>query len=268
MQRKQHNMKIGIVVVATNSYFPLGLRFINNWMRFYKGARDIYFHLFSDQSPTDYVATHNKIHIIHHETSHSNWVNATNSKFTNILSLENEDIDHIYYFDADTKIYQEFTEEWFIGDIVGGEHFGNPSWMKDNKNFERNAKSAAYVPLDTNLPQMYYLGAFFGGNRDEVIKMCNVLCYKQLKDKEIKFEPCWNDESYLNCYFHYYPPTRAVLFKDFKFAISDKGGIKETRNPNPKKDVQDVLDNIKQNKTGWWDISNGQFKLISENNIA
>jgi hypothetical protein len=184
----------------------------------------------------------------------------------NIISLAASDVDYIYYFDADTKIYRDFTEEWFIGDIVGGEHFENNLSMKDKKNFERNPKSTAYIPLDTPLPQMYYLGAFFGGRRDNIIAVCNTLLQNQLKDKEINFEPCWNDESYLNAYFHYNPPTYTILTVDFKFGISDKGGIQGTR--HPKKDVQDLLNDIKTNKANYWDISKGQFKLVQKNIIA
>ena len=78
---------------------------------------------------------------------------------------------------------------------------------------------------------MYYLGAFFGGQKDNVINFCKVLKMWQDEDKKIPYEPGVNDESYINKYFHIYKPT-TVLFKDFAFKISDKGGIGETRNTN------------------------------------
>ena len=36
-----------------------------------------------------------------------------------------KDEEYLYYFDADTSINKDFTEEWFIGDLVGGEHYCN-----------------------------------------------------------------------------------------------------------------------------------------------
>jgi hypothetical protein len=259
-------MKIGIVIVATNAYFPLGLRFINGWMRFYKGQHEIRFHLFTDRSPGEYLELQDGYEVIHHNVSHDRWVVAVNSKFANIASID-DDLDYIYFFDSDTKIYREFTDEWFIGEVVGGEHFGNNCWMKDAKDYDRNPASSSYVPIDTSLAQMYYLGAFFGGKKDKIKSICNILIEMQKKNKELKFEPRWNDESYLNCYFHYNPPTKVVLIRDFKFAISDKGGMSHTR--NAKKDIEDLLSSIKANKKNVWDISNGEFKLVeSRNNIA
>jgi hypothetical protein len=85
------------------------------------------------------------------------------------------------------------------------------------------------VPLDTQLKQVYYYGAFFGGKKDMVVDFCNILIEKQKKDKEIPYEPLWNDESYINQYFHYNPPTTIPCDK-FKFYVSCKAGFENTRN--------------------------------------
>ena len=49
---------------------------------------------------------------------------------------------------------------------------------------------------------------------------------KSTKDKKINYEPIWNDESYINNYFHYNKPS-TVLNKDFEkyLTISDKNGF-------------------------------------------
>lgn len=228
-------MNIGIVVIATNAYFILGLKFIKRFLHFYKGSNNIIFFFFSDTDPTDYVPSTMNIKYINEV--HNNWVEGTNSKFKNIISLENEDIDYIYYFDADTNVYKHFTDEWFIGDIVGGEHFGNRTWMKDNKPYDRNPKSKAYIPEDTTLPQMYYYGAFFGGTKYNVINLSKLMFSWQQEDKKIPHEPIFNDESYLNAYFHYNPP-HTITNENFNFLVSDKGGIGETR--NTKLDIESI----------------------------
>lgn len=247
-------MKIGIVLVATNAYFVLGVRFIRRFMHFYKGQAEVKFYFFSDTDPNDYVTADIK----YINTQHNSWVDATNSKFVNILSLQDESVpcDYLFYFDADTNVDKGFTEEWFLGDLVGGEHYGNRTWMVNKKGFDRNPASKAYVPLKTPLPQMYYYGAFFGGKTENVLEFCKVLRNNQLEDKKINYEPGVNDESYINQYFHYNPPTKVVPSDGFKFLVSDKAGLGETR--RTELDTEPIKQWIRLNKDKLFDIKYGK----------
>lgn len=248
-------MKIGIIVVATNSYFVLGIRFIKRFMHYYKGNSNVTFYFFSDTDPLPYVSGINVVHI---REKHENWQDGTNSKFKNILSLQSilNNTDYLYYFDADTNIDKDFTEEWFIGDMVGGEHYANRLWMATNKAYDRNPKSRAFIPVNTKLPQVYYYGAFFGGKTNNVVNFCKILRDNQLADRKINYEPGVNDESYINQYFHYNPPTRIVGCDQFKFLISDKGGLGETR--NTKLETKQLKEEILE-KNAIFDIQNGKI---------
>jgi len=237
-------MKIGIVVLATNAYFVLGIRFIKRFMQFYTGKEKIKFFFFSDIDPKDYVPDDIDVEYIH--TVNHNWVDGTNLKFISIISLENQDVDYLFYFDADTNVNSEFTEEWFLGDMVGGQHYGDQTWMLVNKPFERHQRSKAYIPKYTAHPEMYFYGAFFGGTKEKMISFCRLMRSYQLTDREWGYEPGVNDESYINREFHFNPPERIVLCKDFKFLISDKGGIGETRNMNL--DVSHIKSALKAHK--------------------
>lgn len=225
---------IGIVILATNAYFVLGIRLIKKFMYYYKGDSNITFYFFSDTNPKDYLP--DSIDVVYTYTTNSNWVDGTNLKFSSILTInERLKSDYLFYFDADTNIGQDFTEQWFIGEMVGGQHFGDQDWMsldRDGKAYDRNIASKAYVPFNTPLPQMYYYGAFFGGTATNMIEFCKIMMFWQQEDKKIPYEPCVNDESYINAYFHFNPPSKVVATRDFAFMISDKGGIGETRNPN------------------------------------
>lgn len=245
-------MNIGILILATNSYFVLGIKFIKRFLHFYTGNSNIVFYFVSDEDPRPYLPTNFPVKYI--PQKHGSWREGTNSKFSNIISLENEDIDYIYYFDADTNVYQEFTEEWFLGDLVGGEHYGNQSWMKDKKPYDRNPMSKAYIPVNTDKPQIYYYGAFFGGKKISVINLCKILKSWQDEDKKIHYEPAVNDESYINRYFHYNPP-KLVESINFPFSISDKSGIGETRNISL--DVTHIKDDLAKYKDNLINISNG-----------
>lgn len=252
-------MKIGIVILATNAYLVLGLRFIKRFIHYYRGNYDIVFYLFSNEDPSPYLP--DNINIKYYHQIHLSWVDGTNSKFKNILDIQEDlkSVEYVYYFDADTNIKAPFTEEWFLGDLVGGEHYGNRSFLKNGIGFDKNPLSKAYVPKDTSLPCIYYYGAFFGGTVENVIKFCNVLRNNQLEDKKIPYEPGVNDESYINQYFHYNPPTLTVPTEKFRFVISDKGGIGETRNTSL--NISEYKKVILENKNIPFDIVDGKILI-------
>jgi hypothetical protein len=249
--------KIGIVVLATNAYFVLGVRFIKKFMHHYKGDSEIKFYFFSDEDPHPFIQ--DDIKVEYHPAHHRSWVSATNDKFRNIIDLADCDSDYLYYFDADTSVSRDFTEEWFLGDLVGGEHYGNRGWLKGGAGFDKNPISKAYVPADTTLPCTYHYGAFFGGKKDKVIEFCKTLRRWQIEDKKIPYEPGVNDESYINAYFHYNPPM-TVPCEKFMFDISHKGGIGETR--NVKLDITNIKVDMLFHKNDVYDISNGKIVLL------
>lgn len=226
---------IGIVILATNIYFVLALRLIKNFIFYYTGECKLNFYVFSDTCITDFLPPDiDNVHFYY--SQNKNWVEGTNSKFLNIISIEDDlkNCDYVYYFDADTNVYKQFDEKMFLGEIVAGQHYNNSYTPK--KPYDRNPKSKAYVPEDTELEQIYYYGAFFGGNVEKVLRYVKIFRAWQLEDKKIKYEPRWNDESYLNKYFHYNRPTLIVPSKDFGkiFGVSDKGGINQIRNTKNK----------------------------------
>lgn len=253
--------KIGIVILATNAYFVLGIRFIKKFIHYYKGNYDIKFYFFSDEDPIDYIS--NDIDIKFIKTNHNSWVDATNSKFKNIINIKellNKETKYVYYVDADTNITKPFTEEWFIGDTIGLEHFGNNSWMQDVKGYDRNPLSKAYIPLDTPLFQIYYHGCLFGGKTDIIIEICKLLYNNQLEDKKISYEPVVNDESYINQYYHYNPPTLTVYLNEYMFGVSDKGGLNDMRYPDL--DVSELKTQMLKNKFKIFDLENGNLKIF------
>ena len=225
-------MNIGIVIICTNGYLPLGIRLIKKFINHYKGSNNLKFIVFNNESNIyNYLSEIEIPYVESISNEHKSWQDSTNSKFTNILSIHDMDLDFIYYIDSDTNIVNDFDDSWFIiGDLVAGEHFANRTSMLYKKNFDRNIKSCAFIPYNSNeINKMYYYGAFFGGRKEEVIKMCKILYNWQIIDRLIGYEPCANDESYLNKYFDDNKPS-IIFNNDFKFTISDKGGFNELRN--------------------------------------
>jgi hypothetical protein len=250
-------MNIGICILATNRYFLLGLRFIQKWRLHHKGDKNVTFYLFTDNDPSNYINTDDVVYV---HSENSTWVEGVNSKFSNILKLKNVEEDYLFFFDADTNITKDFDESWFLGDRVGGQHFGDQDWMKQVKGYDRNPSSSAYVPYDTNLPQMYYYGAFFGGSKKEMLSLCRKILKAQEDNRKIGYEPGVNDESYLNREYHYNPPTKVVLCPDFSFVISDKGSIDNMRDVNA--DYSKELFLLKDNYNTPFDVIGGVIKFI------
>ena len=248
-------MKIGIVILATNAYFVLGVNLIRKFSKHYKGNAQITFYFFSDINPKEYLPEGINVQYTHQV--HTNWLDGTNSKFTNILSLENTDEDYIIYLDADTGISKDFTEEWFIGETVGLEHFGNNDWMKDVKGYDRNPQSKAYIPLDTSLFQIYYHGCLFGGQKNKLMEICKILYANQLEDKKISYEPGVNDESYINQYYHYNPPTLTIYLDKYMFNVSDKGGLRETRDMGL--NLESLKEEMRSNRYNEYDLREGKL---------
>ena len=247
--------KIGMVILATNAYFALGVHFIKKFSHHYKGDAKITFYFFSDTDPKDYLP--DGIDVEYINQVHDTWMNATNSKFINILSLEDRDVDYLIYVDADTSVSKDFTHDWFIGDTVGLEHFGNNGWMKDIKGYDRNPASKAYVPLNTPLFQMYYHGCLFGGKKSNIMEACEILYNNQLEDKKIRYEPGVNDESYINQYYHYNPPTLTVYLDKYMFNVSDKGGIEHGRDVNF--NITELKEQMLLNKDNLYDLQGGKL---------
>lgn len=254
--------KIGIVILATNAYFVLGVRFIKKFMHHYHGKSKIKFYFFSDEDPTNYLS--DDVEFAFFNQSHTDWVSATNSKFKNVVDIKEQlrsEVDYVYYFDADTNVSRSFTEEWFLGELVGGEHFGNRSFLANGQGFDRNPIGHSYVPLSSTRPYTYHYGAFFGGITENIINFCETLKYYQIDDQAKGYEPPVNDESYINAYFHFNPPTYSVPCEKFAFDISDKGGLGETR--NTKLDVSKLKEQMLMYKNELFDVHNNIIKKLT-----
>lgn len=250
MKRK----RIGIVILATNVYFILGLRFMKRFIHFYKGDCEVVFYFFSDEDPTPYIPDNIKVKFFNQ--NHTNWRDGTNSKFRNIVNIKenlSSDVDYVYYFDADTNIDKPFTEEWFLGETVTGEHYGNRSWLSNGAGFNRADLGHDYVSIYNELPYTYRYGAFFGGITEKVIEYCKILMDYQIEDSDRGYEPPNNDEGYINAYFHYNPSTYTVPTEKFEFLISDKGGFEEIVRISDT-DINSIKKELLENKEKLFDL--------------
>jgi hypothetical protein len=85
-------------------------------------------------------------------------------------------------------------------------------------------------------------------------RVYNRIKVKSEKKENVISKMNYSDESYINKYFHFNPPTYTVPCDKFAFAISDKGGIGETRYPTL--DIEQHKKDIQNNKNKIFDIVN------------
>lgn len=228
-------MKLYIIILCTNKYYSLGVRLGNAITKYYNGVIPIVINFFADKNPIDDITESNiNVNYNYYNTIHKNWYEGANSKFKHILQVindnEDENDNYITLMDADTNINKFFNEQIFIHDLFGAEHFDNNTIMINNKPYDRNEQSKAYIPYNTSLNQVYFQGALFGGSFSKIKEMCTILIEWQEYNKNIlNYEPIWNDESYLNKYYHYNPPNYIILWKDYPFVVSDKDTIGDQR---------------------------------------
>lgn len=254
--------RVGIVILATNVYFVLGVRFMKRFIHFYQGDCEIVFYFFSDEDPTPYIPENIKVR--YYNQSHSDWREGTNSKFKNIVNIQydlRKEVDYVYYFDADTNVDKPFNENWFLGEYVSGEHYGNRSWLANGEGFQRTPLGHDYVSIQSPLPYTYRYGAFFGGKTEVVIDMCETLVKWQIIDTNVGYEPPNNDEGYLNAYFHNNLPSLTVPCDKFEFLISDKGGLEEVVR-HPETDIAQMKKELLEHKDQLFNLAHK--KLVYE----
>jgi len=223
---------INITVIGTNAYALLALRFIRRWMHFYGGVMDapefnhrVTFHLFSDVDPYEHLDV-TRGQVVWRQTQHRSWLEADHAKIETVGRVAEAGEAYTYYFDADTNIQRRFTSQWFVGELVAGQHYCDVR----HKPFDRNPDSHCCVPSDAP-GQVYCYGAFFGGTSARVAEMCRELVQRERADREGGYEAAVNDESYLNWYWHHNKPTLVVPCHEFPFSVSDKGGLAIERRP-------------------------------------
>jgi hypothetical protein len=219
------NPRIDFIVLATNSYLPLGIRLYKNLCRY---MENFHMHMVVNTDVIPFLGKSFTDRITTYRDDNKSWVECMYMKFRWARHIA-ENHSRVFYLDADTNLKKKIDyKQLLVGDLVGAEHFNNRTTMAQVKNYERNPISAAYIPFNTPYPQTYYQGAFFGGKSNYVAAFCDTIESWKETDKQINFEPGVNDESYINKFFHYNPRT-TIKLEDFPFIISCKGGIQNTR---------------------------------------
>jgi len=254
-----------ISVTATNSYFLLGVRFINRFTHLYIGDWDIEFHFYSEKDPSEYL-DQSKYKTVFHYTESKDWHEADISRIYSVLELKNLEFDNFYWFDADTNINMKFDNDTLEGKLVSARHISQ--W------FEENEDSGAYFKVREE--SFWSIVCIFGGSKEEVIKCCEATLPWIQKDKEINYVPKFITEKYLNKYFDQNPLDKVIDYSYNPFHFTDKGTRREQLvglggykpfQQLTEEELAEIHFLIKQNKEKLWDIVEFKFELSDMSRI-
>lgn len=111
------------------------------------------------------------------------------------------DLDYVYFFNANMSIYSEVGEEALPdkSGLIGVEHSCFTHRNISQFTYERNPQSKAYISLTEG--EIYYQACFWGGKIEEFNLLSETISNWMEKDISNGIEAIWLDESYLNKYF-------------------------------------------------------------------
>jgi hypothetical protein len=259
--------KLGLVLVATNKYVPLGLRMVNRLNHFCNNKDDMRIYLYTDVDVTEFVSKHSNVTVVNINKKHS-WGAALFLRMKALKEVaSSNDHEFVAGLDADSNIYRSFDVDELVAENFVFEHsyITNGRQLGEWWPFETNPNSIAYVDPASN-PKSYYQICYFGGTPKNVIKMTDVV-FEQL-DIDLKNNAVpthWPDERYMQKYFVEFPPTRLFNMNTFPIIIDDKGmdnfvsGVDELPFFGLTQEEYDDLVHKTIMYDGLWNIKNNKF---------
>jgi histo-blood group ABO system transferase len=212
-------MKICILPIATNKYIQFVERLLDNIEENFLNGHEIQCLLFTDHE----VETSDNVRVC--QIDHEPWPMPTLKRY-NYFVKEKEFIsqfDYCFYFDVDMGIVDNVGDE-VLSDLVATMHPYQSFYPKEERSYDRNEKSLAYVPVGEE-GELYYAGGFNGGSTKRFLEMAEVLADRVTRDLDNGVIALWHDESQMNRYLIDNPPTLS-LTPSYCFAEEHMG------NPN------------------------------------
>ncbi|HXW85872.1 MAG TPA: hypothetical protein VEK38_00870 [Candidatus Bathyarchaeia archaeon] len=190
--------KIGLCIVATGKYIQFVRPLVESADNYFcPGHEKTYFVLTDGE-------VHEHSHIVRIEQKRLGWPNDALMRpvlwYGHHGALRH--MDYLFNIDAD-MLFIDYVGDEVLGDLVGVRHPGFVLSRKED--YEKNPFSAAYVPED--IGQYYFAAGFFGGAHDAFIALLEGVSKTILADKAHNYTAIWHDESHVNRYFAFHPPT-------------------------------------------------------------
>jgi len=195
----QESSKIAIIFIGTNKYVNFLPKYYETIKKYFLTETPKDFFVFTNNVDYNFL---NKKDIVVVPIKHQNWPFSTLMRFNfiNMVAKKLKKYSHIIYIDADMYVNLPISEkEFFAHDkpLFGVQH---DSYVNKPGEFEVNPNSRAAVNRKDDLSN-YWVGAFWGGQSNSILKLSKELEKRINKDLKENFIAKWHDESHLNKYF-------------------------------------------------------------------
>ena len=197
-------MKILILTIATNKYIQFVERLYDNIEDNFLNGHEIQGLLFTDHD----VETSDNIKVS--QIEHEEWPMPTLKRYNYFVKEKDyiSKFDYCFYFDVDMGIVSSVGDE-VLSDLVATMHPYQSFYPKEQRTYDRNRDSLAYVPIGEE-GELYYAGGFNGGSTKKFLEMSEVIADRVSKDLENGIIALWHDESQMNRYLIDNPPTLSL----------------------------------------------------------
>ena len=171
-------MKILILTIATNKYIQFVERLYDNIEEKFLNGHEIQGLLFTEHD----VETSDNIKVS--QIDHEPWPMPTLKRYNYVVKEKDyiSQFDYCYYFDVDMGIVDKVGDE-VLDDLVATMHPYQSFYPKEQRTYDRNPKSLAYVPSGEE-GELYYAGGFNGGSTKRFMEMAEILADRVTKDLE------------------------------------------------------------------------------------
>lgn len=201
-------MKVGLCLIATRKYKTFVTPLLNDVDKHFFLDDDLSVYLFTDDfnDHLDIMQPYiSRFEVIQLPISAYKFPQASLYRFKMFNTYEDDlrGEDVLYFMDVDMEIIADVGRDMLpVDDMVGVHHAR--CWSAEGT-WELRLNSTAYVPPEKR--QVYYAGGVFGGYTEPFFAMSKELETNIRRDEVNGIMALWHDESHLNRYFAYHPPT-------------------------------------------------------------
>lgn len=189
--------KVGLCVMATGRYDAYARTMIESARKYFLTNQDVTYFIFTNGDIPDAPD------VVKVYQERLGWPSDTLKRNQVYLSHKDlyKDFDYLYATDAD-MLFEASVGDEILSDRVATIH---PGYVGRKGTLETKKTSAAYV--DEKKAGPYFCGGFFGGTKDEFLKMLAQTVKQIDADLKNNYIAIWHDESHLNRYFFDNKPT-------------------------------------------------------------
>lgn len=197
-----HDIKgnsIAVMYIATGKYIDFWDGFYENMEKYFLPSVPKTYFIFTDAKDKNFPGN---VEVV--EQEQLKWPMITLKRFHFFNSIKNKlkDFDYIYFVNGTMRPQKLINKEILPTDEQKMVFTIHPLY-KDIHNkslfgYDRNKMSSAYI--DNIDGDEYIMGGFFGGRKDDFLKMSEILQNNIDKDLENNIIALWHDESHLNRY--------------------------------------------------------------------